>query len=270
MEKLKNQVIWITGASGGIGESLAKVCASEGASLVLSARRPDELLRVARETGLSDDNYLIVPMDMEKYEDFPSIVDQVIKKFGRIDYLFNNAGVSSRALAVETPIAIDKKMMDINYLGHVALTKLVLPHMISSGTGHIIITSSVTGKFGTPMRSAYAAGKHALHGFFDTLREELWDHNIKVTILCPGYIQTDVSVNALTASGGKFNKMSKFQAAGMNPDTLAKKVIRDVLKGKRETRYGGKEILGIYLHKFFPRLLYRSLRKMQSKNTFES
>ncbi len=270
MQKLLNQIVWITGASSGIGESLAKACAREGAKVVLSARRIDELQRVARETGLPESDFMVVPMDMEIYDNFPHLVQQVMARFGKIDYLFNNAGVSSRALAIETPVAIDKKMMDINYLGHVALTKAILPHMISSRKGHIIITSSVVGKFGTPLRSAYAGPKHALHGFFDTLREELWDYNIKVTILCPGYIRTDVSVNALNSKGEKFNRMSKFQAAGMDPDILANKVIKAVIKGKREATFGGKEILGIYLHKFFPRLLYKKLRSMQAKNTFES
>ena len=270
MPKLTDQVVWITGASSGIGKAIAEECALNGANLILSSRRKEELERVARETGLPEKRFLIVPMDMENYDDFDNLVKIVIDKFGKIDYLFNNAGVSSRALAIETPVSIDKKMMDINFLGHVALTKAILPFMIKSGKGNITVTSSVTGKFGTPMRSAYAAAKHALHGFFDTLREELWEYNIKVTIICPGYIKTDVSLNALTASGGKFNKMSKFQNAGMDPKILARKVVKDVLKGKRETTYGGSEILGIYLHKFFPRLLYRKLRKMQEGNKFES
>lgn len=270
MQSFTNQVVWISGASAGIGESLAREFARRGAKLVLSARRMEELQRVALESGLPSDNILIIPMDMENYQGFPDLVKEVIDKFGRIDYLFNNAGVSSRALAIDTPVEIDKKMMDINYLGHVALTKAVLPHMIKAKKGHIVVTSSVVGKFGTPLRSAYAASKHALHGFFDTLREELWDFNVKVTILCPGYIRTDVSLNALTSNGEKFNKMSKFQAGGMDPATLANKIIKAVLKNKREASFGGSEIIGIYLHKFFPRLLYRKLRAMQAKNTFES
>lgn len=270
MEKLAGQTVWITGASGGIGESLAKACAREGAKLILSARRVEELNRVARETGLPESDLMVLPMDMENYGNFPEMVDMVMGKFGRIDYLFNNAGVSSRALAMDTPVSLDKKMMDINYLGHIALTKAVLPHMAREKKGHIVVTSSVVGKFGTPMRSAYSAPKHALHGFFDTLREELWDYNIRVTILTPGYIRTNVSVNALTPDGGRFNKMSKFQASGMDPDVFADKALRAVLKGKKEAAFGGKELLGIYLHKFFPRLLYRNLRSMQAKNTFES
>jgi len=270
MQSLSNKVVWISGASAGIGRSLAIESARRGARLILSSRRKEELDGVAKETGLDSSQILIMPMDMQDYSDFSSLVEMAINKFGQIDYLFNNAGVSSRALAIDTPVAIDKKIMEINYLGHVALTKAVLPHMIKAGKGHIIVTSSVVGKFGTPLRSAYAASKHALHGFFDTLREELWEDNIKVTILCPGYIKTDVSVNALTSNGEKFNKMSKFQAGGMEPDTLARKIIKAVLKGKREVNFGGSEIFGIYLHKFFPRLLYKKLRKMQSKNTFES
>ena len=270
MQTLKDKIVWITGASAGIGEAIAKACAGEGSKLILSARREEELLRVAGETGLAAENIMILPMDMEKYDGFKDLTEKVISRFGRVDYLFNNAGVSSRALVVETPVSIDKKMMDINYMGHVALTKAVLPYMVNNKNGHLVVTSSVIGKFGTPLRSAYAASKHALHGFFDSLREEVWDHNIKVTILCPGYIRTDVSVNALNAKGEKFNKMSKFQAAGMDPDILASKILKAVLKGKREAAFGGKEVMGIYLHKFFPKLLYKNLRKMQAKNSFES
>ena len=270
MEELKNKVVWITGASSGIGESIAKECARKGCRLVLSARRKDQLDRVAAETGLASEDVLVIPMDMEKHEKFNDIATEALGKFGRIDYLFCNAGVSSRALAAETPIAIDKKMMDINYMGHIAHVKAVLPSMIENKKGHIIVTSSVTGKFGTPLRSAYAAAKHALIGFFDSLREELYPHNIKVTMLIPGYIHTDVSVNALTSSGEKFNRMSRFQASGMDPDVFARKALKAVLKGKREAKYGGYEMLGIYLHKFFPGLFYRKIRNMQSKNTFES
>ena len=270
MLKLKDQVVWISGASAGIGEGIAIECARQGAKLILSSRRIEELGRVATKSGLKEEDFLILPMDMEDYDNFHKLAKMAVDKFGHIDFLFNNAGVSSRAKAIDTPIAIDKKMMDINYLGHVAITKAVLPYMINSEKGHIIITSSVVGKIGTPLRSAYSSAKHALHGFFDSLRGEVWEHNIKVTIICPGYIKTDISVNAMTASGEKFKKMSKFQAAGMNTEILAKKVIRDVLKGKRESNYGGKEIIAIYLNKFFPRFLDKKLRNMQKKNTFES
>jgi short-subunit dehydrogenase len=270
MQQFKGKVVWITGASSGIGESLVKELAGLGSKVILSARRIEELERVAREAGLTEADSLIIPMDMEDYENFESKVNLAIKKFDHVDYLFNNAGVSSRALAMETPVKIDKKIMDINYLGNIALAKALLPHMVSRRSGHIIITSSVNGKLGVPMRSAIAAPKHALHGFYNTLREELWEYNIKITIIIPGYINTNVSVNALTASGEKFNKMSKYMTEGMDPRILARKILKAVIKGKREAKFGGSEILGIYLNKFFPALLSRKLRKMQADNTLDA
>ncbi len=268
MKTLKDKTVWITGASAGIGEALAKSFAFEGANLVLTSRREAELSRVARETNLPDEKILILPADLSLHDQVGTLVDTVVKKFGKIDILFNNAGVSSRALIIESPLEIDKKVMDINYFGPVALTKAVLPHMIAQGSGHIAVTSSVMGKFGTPLRSAYSASKHALHGFFDTLREEVSDFGIKVTILCPGYIKTQVSVNAITATGEKFNKMSRYQQSGASASKLAQRTVRGIKKGKREIRYGGKEILGIYLHRLSPYLLYQYLKTQHRKNAF--
>ncbi len=262
------QVVWITGASSGIGEALAKEAAEQGASLILSARRTEELERVATESKLSEDKYLILPMDMIQYHDFESLVKLAIDKFGRIDYLFNNAGVSTRALASETPVAMDQQVMDINYFGTVALTKAVLPYMTEQKIGHIIVTSSVVGYFSTPMRSAYSASKHALHGFFNALREEVYQDNIRVTILCPGYIKTDISVNALKSDGKKFNIMSVNQAGGMAPDLLAKKVLLGVKKNRQSINIGGSELFAIYLSRFAPKLFSRILRKKQSNNSF--
>lgn len=268
MRQFSDQIVWITGASAGIGEALAKEAANQGAKLILSARRIKELDRVAKECGLSDDQYLILPMDMTQYNDFSSLVNVVIDKFGRIDYLFNNAGVSTRALASETPVEVDKRVMDINYFGSIALTKAVLPFMSQRKKGNIIVTSSVVGYFATPMRSAYAASKHALHGFYNALREEIYGDNIIITILCPGYIKTNISVNALKSDGEKFNKMSVNQAAGMDPDVLARKVLKAVKKNHRNINIGGSELFGIYLHRFAPGLLSKILRKKQSKNSF--
>ncbi|MCK5821767.1 MAG: SDR family oxidoreductase [Bacteroidales bacterium] len=268
MKQFSDQIFWITGASAGIGEAIAKEAASQGAKLVLSARRVDELERVAKECKLSDNQYLILPMDISQYKDFSTLVGIVIKKFGRIDYLFNNAGVSTRALASETPIEVDKRVMDINYFGSIALTKAVLPYMTQQKKGHIIVTSSVVGYFATPMRSAYAASKHALHGFYNALREEVHTDNIIITILCPGYIKTNISINALKADGEKFNKMSVNQSAGMDPNELAKRVLKSIKKNRRSINIGGSELFGIYLNRFAPGLLSKILRKKQSKNSF--
>jgi short-subunit dehydrogenase len=268
MKTLKNKTVWITGASSGIGEALALVCGQAGANLVLTARREDELNRVAQLTGLKSENILILPADLSKYEEVNSLTDQVMARFGHIDVLFNNAGISSRALAVESPVEIDRKVMDIDYFSVIALTKSVLPHMMKQKSGHIVVTSSVVGKIGTPLRSAYSAAKHALHGFFESIRQEIADDGISVTIVCPGYIRTQVSVNAITPTGEKFNKMSRNQQKGIDPIVMASKMLKAVYSNKRELVYGGKEVFGIYLHRFFPGLLNRYLHAQHKKNSF--
>jgi short-subunit dehydrogenase len=268
MKSLQNKIIWITGASSGIGEALAIECAKEGAKLVLTSRRAEELDRVAGLTGLPKDSVMILPADLTDFESIPGLVNQVIGHFGRIDVLFNNAGISSRALALESPIDIDKKVMDIDYFSVIALTKQVVPGMIERGEGHIVVTSSVMGKIGTPLRSAYSAAKHALHGFFESLRIEVIDYNIKITMLCPGYIHTQVSVNAVTSSGDKFNKMSHNQLNGKDPRKFARVVIKGIKKDKLEIHYGGKEIFGPVLYKFSQKLLNGYLHKQHKSNRF--
>ncbi|MFA6128476.1 MAG: SDR family oxidoreductase [Bacteroidales bacterium] len=268
MKTLKNKTVWITGASSGIGEALALACAREGANLVLTARREEELRRVAALAGLSEKAFLILPADLYRFDQFQSMTDQVMARFGQIDVLFNNAGISSRALAVESPLEIDRKVMDLDYFSVIGLTKTVLPVMMKQKSGHIVVTSSVVGKIGTPLRSAYSAAKHALHGFFDSIRQEVSDYGINITVVCPGYIHTQVSVNAITPTGEKFNKMSQNQQKGIEPSVMASKMIKAVYTNKRELIYGGKEILGIYLDRFFPGLLNRYLHMQHKKNAF--
>ena len=268
MKTLKDKTVWITGASSGIGEALAMVCALEGANLVLTARREEELKRVAAQTGLPDEAIMILPADLYLYDQVQSLTDQVIDRFGRIDVLYNNAGISSRALAVESPVEIDRKVMDIDYFSVIALTKAVLPHMIKLKSGHIVVTSSVMGKIGTPLRSAYAAAKHALHGFFDSIRQEVADYGINITLVCPGYIRTYISVNAITPTGEKFNKMSRNQQKGIDPLVMASKMVKAIYTNKREVVYGGKEVLGIFLDRFSPGLLNWYLHRQHKKNAF--
>ncbi len=268
MKTLKGKTVWITGASSGIGEALAKICANEGAKLVLTARREDELKRVAALTGLANEDILILPADLYQLTEVQLLADQVIARFGSIDVLFNNAGISSRALAMDSPIAIDRKVMDLDYFSVVALTKAVLPQMVKQRSGHIVVTSSVVGKIGTPLRSAYSAAKHALHGFFESIRQEIIEFGIHITMVCPGYIKTDVSVNAITPTGEKFNKMSRNQQKGIDPLVMAKKMVKAVYSNKDELIFGGKEVIGIYLGRFAPGLLNLYLHRMHKKNSF--
>ena len=186
-------VIWITGASSGIGEAIAVALSNsklpefkQGIRLVLSARRADELERVASQTGLPADDVLVLPMDVTDLDGMAAHVDTVRQRFGRVDYVFQNAGISQRGLVIDTTLADYERLMQVNFFGVVALTKAVLPLMLAQGSGHFVVTSSVAGKIGTKLRAGYCASKHALHGFFDALRAETTDAGLRVTIVCPG------------------------------------------------------------------------------------
>jgi short-subunit dehydrogenase len=257
MKDLKDKVVWITGASSGIGEATAYKMAKEGAKLVLSARREGELQRVKNQCQLPEGDILVLPLDVEDFESFDKMKDIVLAKFGRIDLLFNNAGISQRGGVLESTLSVFQKIININLMGVVALTKAVLPQMIKQKSGHIVVTSSLSGKLGSPMRSGYCASKHALHGFFDALRAEVFKDNIKVTMVCPGYIQTDISINAIGVDGSQHGQMDNNQANGIPVDVCASKIVKAIKANKSEIYIGGKEVLGVYLKRFFPRILER-------------
>lgn len=262
MEHFKEKVVWITGASSGIGEALAMEFAKEGAKLVLTARRQEELERVKRQTGLPDDSVLVLPMDVTKLEQAKPAAEAVIAHFKHIDIMVHNAGVSQRSYINDTDLEVYQSLMNVNFFSTVALTKAVLPYMIARQSGHFIVMSSVAGKIGTIMRSGYNAAKHALQGFYDSLRAEGYQHNIKVTTICPGYIRTNISMNALNASGSKFGKMDSNQEKGIPADECARRVLEAVRKDKKEIYVGGfREVAAIYLKRFFPNLLFDQVRK---------
>lgn len=262
MTNFKDKVVWITGASSGIGEALTMAFAKEGAKLVLTARRREELERVKQQTALPDANVLILPLDVTQFELAKPAAEQVIAHFGRIDVMVHNAGVSQRSYIHDTDLEVYQSLMNVNFFSTVALTKAILPHMIAQQSGHFIVMSSVAGKIGTIMRSGYNAAKHALQGFYDSLRAEGYPHNIKVTTICPGYIRTNISLNALNASGDKFGKMDSNQAKGIPADVCAEKILEAVRKDKKEIYIGGfKEVAAIYLKRFFPSLLFDQVRK---------
>jgi short-subunit dehydrogenase len=257
---LKDKVCWITGASSGIGEALAKQLAKQGAKIVLSARKIDELNRVNSELKLPDSQTLVLPMDMLIANSFSEKIEAVKNKFGRIDLLFHNAGISQRGMMIDTPAYVDRQVMELNFMSVVELTKAVLPQMFAQNFGYFVVTSSIAGKVGTPMRSAYCASKHALHGYFDSLRAELWPQNIGVSLICPGYIKTNISINAVGANGEKFGKMDKNQEKGTDVDLCAAKIVAAVKAEKKEVYIGGKEVLAVYLKRFFPAILARIVK----------
>ena len=261
----QNKVVWITGASSGIGEALAKEFAKEGAKLVLSARRESELERVKAETRLSDEFVMVLPMDMLVMSEFPDKVQAVLDRFGQIDVVVQNAGISQRSYVKDTDFQVYRDIMEIDFFSVVALTKAVLPQMLKQKSGCFVPISSVAGKIGTPLRSGYCAAKHALIGFFDALRAENYKENIQVTTICPGYISTNISVSALNAKGERHGKMDKNQKKGMSADACARQIISAVKSGVKETYVGGwYEGLGMTLKRFVPSLLYKMVQGINS------
>ena len=263
MNFLKDKIVWITGATSGIGEALAIQCAKQGAKLILSARRVEELQRVKNICGLSDDRVLILPLDLSNTNDINGLCKKAIDKFGRIDILINNGGISQRALTKDTSLEIDRKIMEVNFFGTVALTKAVLPYMLEKKSGHIVVISSIAGKLGYYLRSAYSGSKHALHGFFESLRMEVRNDNINVTIVCPGKIQTNISVNAVNEKGEHSGKMEKSHAKAMSSDECAKQIIKAIKKNKEEVLIGGKELATVWIKRFFPKIFSKIIRRVK-------
>ncbi len=262
MLPIKNKTVWITGASSGIGEALAYQFAKKGAKLVLSARRESELQRVANATGLSEKDILVLPMDMLEFEHFPAKVQTVIEHFGQIDFVVQNAGISQRSYVKDTKFQVYRDLFELDFFSVVALTQALMPHFTEKKSGHFVVISSIAGKIGVPLRGGYGAAKHAIIAFFDSLRAEVWQDNIQVTTICPGYILTQISVNALDATGNKHGKMDENQANGMSADVFAQKAIKAILNNKKEAYIGGfYEVFGVYLKRFLPSLVYRMVRK---------
>ena len=263
MSTIKNKIIWVTGASSGIGEALVKAFAKEGAKLILSARRIEELQRVKNELQLPAADVLILPFDLADIATYNEQTKKVIAAFGRIDMLVCNGGISQRSLTKDTPLEIDRKIMEVNFFGTIALTKSVLPYMLKQQSGHIVVTSSIAGKFGFYFRSTYSASKHALHGFFESLRMEIYNDNIKVMLVCPGKIRTNISLNAITENGGKHSKMDSATQQGLSADDCAVQILNGIKNNTEELFVGGKELRAVWVKRFFPALFSKLIRKQK-------
>ena len=258
--KFENKVVWITGASSGIGEALAKHFAAKKSRLVLSARRESELNRVA---GLCSgaQSVVVLPLDLAKPDSMADAVRTMIAREGYVDVMVHNAGVSQRAFAADTAYEVDELIMRTNYLSPVALTKALLPSMRARRQGYFIVVSSVLGKLGLPGRSAYCASKHALHGFFDTLRAEVANENIHVTVVVPGWVQTNVSINALTGNGAPQQRMDSATATGFTPEVCAARIMAAAEKNQAELNVVALKENGVlYLQRVAPWLVRRLTR----------
>jgi len=263
MNYFENKIIWVTGASSGIGQEICKQLAEKDAIIILSARNSENLTEI-KSNLKNNGKHFVLPLNLEKTETFKAAFDQILNKYGRLDILFNNGGVSQRAEAHETSLEIDRKIMEVNYFGNIALTKTVLPHFQNNKAGHIIITSSIAGKFGFYLRSAYSASKHALHGYYESVALENLKNNIAVTLLCPGKINTPISTNALRGDGMKHNIMDHNQETGMSVEDCVQQILKAVSKKKREVFIGNKEILAVYIKRFFPNLFWKIILKQKA------
>lgn len=264
MKKFKDKVVWITGASSGIGEACAYAFAREEATLILTALE-EELLEQVKEKALKAGapGVACLPFDLSQTDQLEQLAKKALGLFGKIDLLYNNAGISQRGNTVDTDILVIKKIMDVNYFAPVILTKTLLPSMIEHGGGQLVVTTSIAGRFGFPLRCAYSSSKHALYGFFETIRAEYHDQNIRVTIVCPGRVQTRISFYALEKDGTQHGQMDKGQAGGVTPEKAARKILHAVYKQKQEVLVGSKELLMVYIKRFFPRLAATMSRKIK-------
>jgi len=258
-----DRVVWVTGASSGIGEALVYAFARGGSRVVASSNNPAELARVAEKCTAMTGSVTTVAFDLADTSGIENTVAMVIEKEGKIDILLNIGGVSQRALIKDTQLGLDRRIMEINYFGTVALTKAVLPFMISNGGGLIAATSSITGRFGFPLRSAYSASKHALHGFFETLLLEHRHDNIRVSVIIPGRVRTSISMHALTASGAEHGKMDEGLAGGITPEKAAEQIVRGLKRHRREILVGSKELLMLWIRKYLPALFFRMASRMK-------
>lgn len=260
----QDKTIWITGASSGIGESFAKKLSALGAYVILSARRKGELERVKSSLAHPAKSEIAI-IDMLSKEEIDLVSKRLLSKH-QIDIIFLNAGISQRSKVVDTQFETEALIMNTNFHGLIRLAKHVLPSMIDRKDGHFVVMSSVTGKIGVPGRSSYSASKHALHGYFDSLRAEVSDDGISVTIVCPGYVYTNISSNAILGNGEAQNTIDEDSKNGMNVEKFVHIATKGIAKRREELLIGGREVLGVYLKRFFPRILSKLLQRKRRKD----
>ena len=248
-------VVWITGASSGIGAELAKQYSKRNINLILSARRAAVLLEV-KESCKGHSKIEILPFDINNFDSAPNQVEKALSFFGRVDVLINNAGISQRSLILDSKFEVFKKIIEIDYLGTVALSRAILPHFISQQSGHYVVVSSVMGKFGSPYRSGYCGAKHALHGFFDVMRMEHQKDNVYVTMVCPGFVATPIALNSIQGDGTALGKDDEATRKGLDVVYFVRKMIHAIDQKKWELSIGGKEKLGVFLKRLSNKLVH--------------
>jgi short-subunit dehydrogenase len=228
--------------------------------LILSARNVEKLNEL-KESLQNKEQHLVVQVDLAETSNVGMLAQQIVAHYGRIDVLINNGGISQRATAYDTTMDVNRQIMEVNFFGNIAMTKAVLPIFHQQKSGQILVISSIAGKFGFYLRSAYSASKHALFGYYESLAMEESDYNLKVTVACPGKINTPISTNAVTAEGQAHGQMDHNQATGMSVEECVKQLLQALVKNKHEVLIGNKELIAVKLKRFFPRLFWKIIPK---------
>jgi short-subunit dehydrogenase len=257
------KVVWITGASSGIGEELARQLDRSGAQLILSARNVEKLNEL-KESLNHKEQHLVVQVDLADTSNVGLLAQQIESHYGRIDLLINNGGISQRATAFDTTMDVNRQIMEVNFFGNIAMAKAVLPIFRQQKSGQILVISSIAGKFGFHLRSAYSASKHALFGYYESMVMEESEYNLKVTVACPGKINTPISTNAITAEGKAHGQMDHNQATGMPVDVCVDQLLNALVKNKHEVLIGNKELIAVKLKRFLPRLFWKIIPKQSA------
>lgn len=261
---MNGKVVVITGASSGIGRALAREFAAHGSSVVLFARRTDELQRLLQELEPSGAMALAVSGDVTKEEDCKRLIDQTVSSFGRIDVLINNAGISMRALFETVDLNVIRQVMDVNFWGAIYCTKYALPYLLSS-KGSVVGISSIAGKKGLPARTAYSSSKFALEGFLETLRTENLRRGLHVLVACPGFTASNIRNNALSKDGTPQGESPRDEQQMMSSEAVASHIYRAVLKRRRDLVLTLNGKLAVLLNRWFPswsdRLVFNHMAK---------
>jgi len=269
---LQDKVVFITGASSGLGAACARAFYKAGCKVVISGRDIDKLkllkvqLEKSSQPGVEHHSPAIVTLDLEDLASIRSKVADAVAAFGQVDILINNAGKSYRGVALQTKIEVDQMLMNVNYFGHVEVTRAILPQMIARNSGHIVAISSVQGRIGLPHRSAYAASKHAFQAHCDSLRAELAQHKVLVSVINPYYIATNSSINAVTADGSSHGKLDPTTKAGLSPDYVASQVVSCVVNKMSEMTVAPLHVhLAIAIRSMSPWLFFKIMEARAKK-----
>jgi len=261
--KFNGKTLWITGASSGIGRAVAIELSQKKCHLILSSRKKEDLEDVALICQKNGSTTAIIPFDLGDSTSIENAAKIALESEKQIHGLYHFGGISQRSYANDTSISVDRKIFEVNFFGTIELTKKVLPVMIKNGGGQIGVTTSIVGKFGFPYRSSYAATKHALHGFFESLRAENVSNKVLVSMIIPGRIKTNISLNALDKDGNTHNKMDEGQEKGLSAEISAKTIVKKLEKEKKEILVGGSELIMVHIRRFFPRLYYYLATKVE-------